>query len=71
MKIGLLEIYYDYYMTLKHSTICFALLPIETFDNGDTSLFSVGIYEGDFMVEVFFCNWFRRKYERWKDERNA
>jgi len=71
MKIGLLEIYYDYYMSLRHSTIYLSVLPIETFDNGDTSLFSVGIYEGDFMVEVFFYNWFRRKYERWQDERNA
>lgn len=71
MKIGLLEIYYDYYMNLKHSTIYLSVLPVETFDNGSTSIFSIGIYEGDFMTEIFFYNWFVRKYERWKDERNA
>ncbi len=71
MKIGLLEIYYDYYIALKHSTIYFAVLPIKTFDDGYTSLFSIGIYEGDFMVDILFYNWFMLKFERWQDERNA
>ncbi len=69
MRIIPIEIEYDWWFP-NHVTFVLRVLHFDGYESS-TSLFEIGLYQGEFVWDVLFSTWFARKYEQWLDNKNA
>lgn len=66
MRIVPIEIEIDYWPPKRH-TLLISIVHLD-FPDFDTSLLSIGWYQGIFTWDVLFLEWAQRKYELWRDK---